>query len=158
VGRGQDGLVRAAVAAGADPGVAATRVANDLAVDDWSPVTPEGLAALVAMETSGRLTATQSKQVLAEMAEGGGTPDAIAQRHGFQAMAGDDLAAVVDQVIAGNPDAWSRFCAGDEAERKKLAGFLTGQVMRATRGRADGAAVNRLLGERTGRQTERDQV
>ena len=150
VERGQDGLVRAAIAAGADPGVAATRVANDLAVDDWSPVTPENLAALVAMETSGRLTATQSKQVLAEMAEGGGAPDAIVQRRGFQAMAGDDLAAVVDQVIAGNPDAWSRFCAGDEAERKKLAGFLTGQVMRATRGQADGAAVNRLLQERAG--------
>ena len=148
VERGQDGLVRAAIAAGADAGVAATRVANDLAVDDWSPVTPEGLAALVAMETSGRLTATQSKQVLAEMAEGGGAPEAIAQRRGFQAMAGDDLAAVVDQVIAGNPDAWSRFCAGDEAERKKLAGFLTGQVMRATRGQADGAAVNRLLAAR----------
>ena len=150
VERGQDALVRAAIAAGADPGVAATRVANDLALDDWSKVTPDGLAALVAMEASGRLTATQSKQVLAEMAEGGGAPDAIAQRRGFQAMAGDDLAAVVDQVIAGNPDAWSRFRAGDEAERKKLAGFLTGQVMRATRGQADGAAVNRLLQERAG--------
>jgi len=150
VERGQDDLVRAAIAAGADPGVAATRVANDLAVEDWAPVTPEGLAALVAMETSGRLTATQSKQVLAEMAEGGGFPDAIAERRGFQAMAGDDLAAVVDQVISENAEAWSRFCAGDEAERKKLAGFLTGQVMRATRGQADGAAVNRLLGERAG--------
>ena len=150
VERGQDGLVRAAIAAGADPGVAAIRVANDLAVDDWSPVTPDGLAALVSMETSGRLTATQSKQVLAEMADGGGAPDVIAQRRGFQAMAGDDLAAVVDQAIAGNPDAWSRYCAGDEAERKKLAGFLTGQVMRATRGQADGAAVNRLLVERAG--------
>ena len=150
VERGQDSLVRAAIAAGADPGVATTRVANDLAVDDWSPVTPEGLAALVAMETSGRLTATQSKQVLAEMAEAGGTPDAIAQRRGFQAMAGDDLAAVLDGVIADNPDAWARYCAGDDAERKKLAGFLTGQVMRATKGQADGAAVNRLLGERAG--------
>ena len=150
VERGQDGLVRAAIAAGADPGLAATRVANDLAVDDWSPVTPEGLAALVSMETSGRLTATQSKQVLAEMAEGGGAPDAIAQRRGFQAMAGDDLAAVLEGVIAENPDAWDRYRAGDEAERKKLTGFLTGQVMRATRGQADGAAVNRLLQERSG--------
>ena len=150
VERGQDGLVQAAITAGADPGVTATRVANDLAVDDWSPVTPQGLAALVAMETSGRLTATQSKQVLAEMAEGGDAPEAIAERRGFQAMAGDDLAAVVDQVIADNPDAWARYSAGDDAERKKLTGFLTGQVMRATRGQADGAAVNRLLGERAG--------
>ena len=51
-------------------------------------------------------------------------------------------------MIADNPDEWQRFCSGDDADRKKLAGFLTGQVMRATRGRADGAAVNRLLQER----------
>ena len=148
VERGQDGLVRDAIDAGAEPGLTATRVANDLATDDWSPVTPEGLAALVAMEVSGRVTATQAKQVLADMAEGGDAPDVIAERRGFQVMAGDDLAAVVDQVIADNPDAWDRYCAGDDAERKKLAGFLTGQVMRATRGQADGAAVNRLLAAR----------
>lgn len=150
VERGQDGLVRAAIAAGADPGVAATRVANDLAVDDWSKVTPAGLATLVAMEVSGKVTATQAKQVLAEMAEGGDDPETIAQRLGFEAMAGDDLAAVLEGVIADNRDAWDRYCAGDESERRKLAGFLTGQVMRATRGQADGAAVNRLLGERAG--------
>ena len=153
VERGQDGLVRAAIAAGADPGLAATRVTNDLATDDWSKVTPDGLAALVAMEASGRVTATQSKQVLAEMAGEGGAPDAIAERRGFQAMAGDDLAAVLEGIIANNADAWDRYCAGDEAERKTLAGFLTGQVMRATRGQADGAAVNRLLGERAGRHS-----
>ena len=150
VERGQDGLVRAAIAAGADAALTATRVANDLATDDWAPVTPDGLAALVAMESSGQLTATQSKQVLAEMAESGDTPEAIAERRGFQAMASDDLVAVVDQVIADNGDAWDRYCAGDDNERKKLAGFLTGQVMRATRGQADGSAVNRLLQERAG--------
>jgi len=144
----QDGLGGAASAAGADPGVTATRGVNDRATDGWSKVTPDGLASLVAMEASGRVTATQAKQVLAEMAEGGDAPEAIAQRRGFEAMAGDDLAAVLEGVIADNPDAWDRYCAGDEAERKKLAGFLTGQVMRATRGQADGAAVNRLLGER----------
>ena len=145
VERGQDALVRDAVVAGAEPGLTATRVANDLVVEDWSKVTPDGLAALVAMETSGLLTATQAKQVLAEMADAGEAPQAIAQRRGFEAMAGDDLAAVVEQVIARHPDEWARFCAGDDADRKKLAGFFTGQVMRATRGRADGAAVNRLL-------------
>ena len=149
VERGQDGLVRDAIAAGAEPGLTATRVSNDLAVDDWSNVTPDGLVAVVDMETSGRLTATQAKQVLAEMADGGGAPEAIAQRRGFQAMAGDDLAAVVDRVIADNPDEWTRYCAGDDTDRKKLSGFLTGQVMRATRGQADGAAVNRLLREKS---------
>ena len=136
------------MAAGADPGLTVTRVCNDLAVDDWSKVTPDGLAALIAMETSGQVTATQAKQVLAEVVETGDAPASIAERRGFQAMAGDDLAATVDQVIAGNPDEWQRFCSGDGADRKKLSGFFIGQVMRATRGQADGAAVNRLLSER----------
>ena len=145
VERDQDGLVSAAMAAGADPGRTATRVINDLAVDDWSRVTSADLAELVAMESAGRLTATQAKQVLADMADSGEAPAAIAERRGFRAMAGDDLADVVEQVVAENPDAWARYCSGDEAERKKLSGFFTGQVMRATRGQADGAAVNRLL-------------
>ena len=151
VERDQDGLVRAAVAAGAEPGLTATRVANDLAVDDWSKVTPDGLAALITMESAGRVTATQAKQVLAEMVEEGEAPEAIAGRRGFQAMSGGDLATTVEQVIAEHPDEWQRFCTGDETDRKKLAGFFTGQVMRATKGRADGAAVNRLLQEMAGR-------
>ena len=151
VERDQDGLVQAAVAAGADPGLTATRAVNDLAVDDWSKVTPNHLAELITMESTGRLTATQAKQVLAEMVEQGGAPAAIAERRGFQAMAGDDLAAIVEQVIAEHPGEWDRYCSGDDADRKKLAGFLTGQVMRATRGQADGAAVNRLLREKAAR-------
>ena len=150
VERGQDSLVSEAIEAGADPGLTATRVANDLALDDWSKVAASGLAELVALESDGRLSATQAKQVLAEMAESGDSPEAVARRRGFEAMAGDDLAATVDQVIADNPDAWARFCSGEDADRKKMAGFLTGQVMRATRGRADGAAVNRLLQHRAG--------
>ena len=152
VERNQDGLVLAAVAAGAEPTHTATRVVNDLAVDDWSKVTPDGLAALISMETSGQITATQAKQVLAEMVEGGDDPASIAESRGFQAMAGDDLAATVDRVIADNPDEWQRFCTGDDTARRKLSGFFTGQVMRATRGRADGAAVNRLLQKKSGRQ------
>ena len=148
VERSQDTLVGEAIAVGADPALTATRVVNDLAVEDWSGVTPQALAELIAMESAGRLSATQAKQVLAEMAASGDAASDVARRRGFEAMAGDDLAAIVDQVIADSPSEWERFCAGDAAERKKLAGFLTGQVMRATRGRADGAAVNRLLQDR----------
>ena len=155
VERGQDELVSAALAAGAEPARAATRVVNDLAVDDWSLVTPQRLAALVRMEADSRLTATQAKRVLAEVARSGDEPADIAERLGYEAMGGDDLAAVVDGVIAGHPEEWRRFCAGDSADsadRKKMAGFLTGQVMRATRGRADGAAVSRLLRDRASLQ------
>lgn len=148
VERGQDTLVLAAVSAGADVGLVVTRVVNDLALDDWSQVTPEALASAVAMEQTGKLSATQAKQVLAEMAASGGDPAAVAQRLGFEALAAADLEAAVDEVIAACPGEWSRFCAAEGDDRKKMAGFLTGQVMRATRGRADGAAVNRLLTDR----------
>ena len=148
VERGQDALVLAAVAAGADPDLTVTRVVNDLAADDWSKVASEGLAALVGMERAGKLSATQAKQVLAEMAASGGDPAGVAERLGFEAMAADALEAAVDEVIAACPGEWARFCAGEGDDRKKMAGFLTGQVMRATRGRADGAAVNRLLIDR----------
>lgn len=148
VERAQDTLVLAAVSAGADVGLVVTRVVNDLALDDWSQVTHEALASAVAMEQTGKLSATQAKQVLAEMAASGGDPAAVAQRLGFEALVADDLEAAVDEVIAACPGEWSRFCAAEGDDRKKMAGFLTGQVMRATRGRADGAAVNRLLIDR----------
>ena len=149
VERGQDGLVRDAIAADADPALTVTRTINDLPADTSTGVTSAGLAALIAMESDGRLTATQAKQVLAEMAASQQAPEEIAARHGFHAMASDDLAGAVDRVIADNHDEWGRFCAGDSTERKKMAGFLTGRIMRATKGKADGAAVARLLSERS---------
>ncbi len=154
VERSQDDLVVAAVKAGADPAVAVTRVVNDLAVEDWSKITAVGLSSLVAMETSNQVTATQAKQLIAAMAESGDAPETIAERLGFEAMDSADLAAAVDQVIASNPDIWQRYLAGDEAQRKKLSGFLTGQVMRVTKGKADGAAVNRLLHEQAAQSTD----
>ncbi len=159
VDRGQDALVIEALAEGADAACTVTRVINDLAVEDWSLVTPARLAEVIALETGGRLSATQAKQVLAEMTQSSESPGVIAERLGFEAMSGDDLATVVDQVIDANQAEWSRFCAAgvpDAAtpgDRAKMAGFLTGQVMRLTRGKADGAAVNRLLQERSAQST-----
>ena len=150
VERGQDALAVAAIGAGAPPGRTVTRMVNDLAASDWSRVTAAGLAKLIGMEIDGRLTATQVKQVLVEMADAGGDPSKIAARRGFKALDGADLAAAVAETIGANPAEWRRFCEGDAAERKKMAGFLIGQVMRVTRGRADGAAVSRLLHGRAG--------
>ena len=56
------------------------------------------------------------------------------------------LDAVLDAVIAENPSEWERYVDGDD----KLAGFFTGKVMAATRGQADGKAVNAGLRSRRG--------
>ena len=137
--------------AGADADKVLTRIQNDLAVDDWSAVTSDTLATLIQMETGGELTATQAKQVLGEMAAGehGGDPKAIAVAHGFEAMESDELETLIDQLIVDNPDEWSRFTGGDDGDRKKMQGFFTGQIMKATKGQADGRAVAQLLGQKS---------
>jgi aspartyl-tRNA(Asn)/glutamyl-tRNA(Gln) amidotransferase subunit B len=148
VARGLDDLALGAIAAGADAGRVLTHVEHNLAVEGAEQVQAADLAALVAMETGGELTATQAKTVLAEMVATGEAPAAIAKAKGFEAMGSDALAAAVDEVIAANPDEWSRFVDGDDKARGKLTGFFVGQVMRATRGQADGKAVTALLRSR----------
>ena len=151
VERGQDALALGAIETGADPDKVLTRIQNDLAVDDWSAVTSATLATLITMESGGELSATQAKQVLADMAAGehGGDPNAIAAARGFEAMESDELESLVDQLIADNPDEWARFTGGDDGDRKKMQGFFTGQIMKATKGQADGRAVAQILGQKS---------
>jgi aspartyl-tRNA(Asn)/glutamyl-tRNA(Gln) amidotransferase subunit B len=148
VERDLDDLALGAIAAGADPGRVLTHVEHNLAVDGAAALDPARLAALVGMETAGELTATQAKTVLAEMVATGDDPAAIAKAKGFEAMGADALGAAVDEAIAAHPDEWSRFVDGDDKARGKLTGFFVGQVMKATKGQADGKAVTALLRER----------
>jgi aspartyl-tRNA(Asn)/glutamyl-tRNA(Gln) amidotransferase subunit B len=141
---GLDRLVGAAIAAGADPRLALTRAANELA--NRTAPGPAAFAKVLQMEVDGRLTATQAKVVLAEAAASGGDPEEIAKGKGFEALGGDVVAASVDAAIAANPGEWERYAAGEA----KLAGFFVGKVMAATRGKADGKAVTALLRQRLG--------
>jgi aspartyl-tRNA(Asn)/glutamyl-tRNA(Gln) amidotransferase subunit B len=139
VGLGLDDLVVAAVEHGADPRLALARAANEAAN---RPVEARALdaaafAELVGLEAAGQLSATQSKAVLAAMLEAGGEPQQIAARLGFEALGEAELEAAIDGVLAAHPAEWARFTAGDA----KLAQFLLGEVMRATRGRANGKVV-----------------
>ena len=137
---GLDELVVAAVSAGAPATLALARAANELASDLEAALAldPGSFAALVVLEARGELTATQSKAVLAELvAAGGGDPVSIAAARGFESLSDDSLRDVVGQLIEANPGEWGRFCEGED----KLAGFFTGQVMKATGGKADGKAV-----------------
>jgi aspartyl-tRNA(Asn)/glutamyl-tRNA(Gln) amidotransferase subunit B len=139
------------VGVGADAKKTLTRVENDLPPDQPITLAPQSFAQLVIMETAGELTATQAKQVLAEMLENGGDPKAIAAAKGFEAMASGALEAVVDGIIAANPADWAEFVVADDKARKKLSGFFTGQVMKATQGQADGRAVAEVLARRAAR-------
>jgi aspartyl-tRNA(Asn)/glutamyl-tRNA(Gln) amidotransferase subunit B len=137
---GLDALVMAAVAAGAPSALALARASNEVAAESQAgrAFPPESFAALVSMEGSGGLSATQSKAVLAELlARGGGDPAAVAREMGFEALAADTLGAAVADVVAAHPEEWARYVEGED----KMAGFFTGQVMKATNGQADGKAV-----------------
>ena len=91
----------------------------------------------VLMEQRGELSATQAKTVLGELLTNGGDPHAIAATKGFEQLSADTLGSTVATLIEANPDEWQRYRDGDE----KLAQFFIGQVMRLTKGQANGKAV-----------------
>src|SRR3954469_16254167 len=96
------------------------------------------------MEGAGALSASQSKDVLAELLRNGGDPAAIAKQLGFEAMGEDALVAAVDQAIAENGKDWADYVAGND----KVMGKFVGLIRKATGGNADGKAVTALLQER----------
>jgi aspartyl-tRNA(Asn)/glutamyl-tRNA(Gln) amidotransferase subunit B len=150
VQRDLDALAVGAIEAGADAARVLTHVEHNLAVDGAESVSPAHLAALVKMETGGQLTATQAKAVLSEMVETGQDPTSIAKAKGFEALDTGALEAIVDGVIAANPDEWETFRTGDDKARGKLTGFFMGQVMKASKGQADGKAATALLRSKAG--------
>ncbi|MGA1681717.1 MAG: Asp-tRNA(Asn)/Glu-tRNA(Gln) amidotransferase subunit GatB [Ilumatobacteraceae bacterium] len=148
VERGQDDYVLAVGEAGADVARALVHVKEAYAEQGSEPTVPAAdLARLISMETSGALTATQAKTVLAEIVEaGGGDAPASAAAQGFEAMDTSELEAMVDDVIASNADAWAKYCGGED----KAMGALVGAIMKSSKGKADGKAVTALLQAKRG--------
>ena len=144
VERGDAEFALAAIDAGADASRVVVHLDNNLA-DGTGELTPESFAALIALETTGQLSATQTKDVLADMVTTGRAPEEIAAEKGYEAMDTGELEALLDGLIADHPDEWARYCGDDDGDAKKMAGFFTGQIMKATRGQADGKVVAQLL-------------
>jgi aspartyl-tRNA(Asn)/glutamyl-tRNA(Gln) amidotransferase subunit B len=142
VERGLDELVLDAIGEGGDPGRLLTHAEHN--VTERGALTPSSFAILTKLEVGGALTATQAKTVLAELVESGGDPEAIAAAKGFEAMDDSALESLIDQLIADNAGAFEKLKAGDG----KIMGFFTGQVMKATQGKADGKRVAAVLQER----------
>ena len=141
VERGHDDYVLAVVAAGGDPKRAVVHVKQNLDDDGIAAVPAADARRTHAMEHGGHLTATQAKTVLGEMAPTGELdPAAIAARLGFEAMDTSELETLVDDAIAAKPDAWAKYCAGEE----KALGAIVGHIMKASKGQADGKLVNRV--------------
>jgi aspartyl-tRNA(Asn)/glutamyl-tRNA(Gln) amidotransferase subunit B len=142
-----------AVATGRDPKVAAGWVMGELQRDlrefghtlASSPVGPERLGELLDLLAAGTVSATAAKDVLAEMFSSEASPATIVERKGLAQISDTgELEAVVERVVAANPELADKFRGG----KRGVLGALVGQVMRETRGRANPKLVSDLL-ERT---------
>jgi aspartyl-tRNA(Asn)/glutamyl-tRNA(Gln) amidotransferase subunit B len=120
-----------------------TRKMNELGIEIESvPVTPGALAGLIRLVDSGTITSPIAKDVFEKMYSTGQSADTIVQAEGLASI--DDeaaLAAAVRDVIAANEKAVAQYRAG----KQQTLGFLVGQVMKATRGKANPALVNTLM-------------
>ncbi len=82
---------------------------------------------------------------LDKMFESGDDPQAIMKREGLEQISDEGaLAKIIDDVIAANPKQLEQYRGG----KTTVIGFFVGQVMKASRGQADPAALNRLLQEK----------
>ena len=150
VERGLDDLALATISGGGDASRVLTHIEHNLAVAGAESLSAAHFAALVTMETGGKLTATQAKTVLAEMVTSSHAPADIAKAHGLEALDTGALEGIVDDLIAAHPEEWEQFRTGDDKARGKLTGFFVGNVMQASKGQADGKAATALLRQRAG--------
>jgi aspartyl-tRNA(Asn)/glutamyl-tRNA(Gln) amidotransferase subunit B len=108
-------------------------------------ITGDQLAELVAMVDDGTVSSSAAKEVLEGVLAGEGDPAQVAEsRDLVQISDTSALEAVVEEVLSANPEAVESFRSGEG----KVVGFLVGQVMRATQGKADPKLVNQILNEK----------
>jgi aspartyl-tRNA(Asn)/glutamyl-tRNA(Gln) amidotransferase subunit B len=139
-------------AGGAEPRSLANWIVNEVAarLDDAdvadSRLEPAALARLVAMVEAGEVAQSAAKEVLGELVDHGGEPDAIVQARGLGRAGSDELEQIVERAMTENADAVEKIRAGND----KAIGAVVGAVMRETKGRADGGEVQRMIRERIG--------
>lgn len=107
-----------------------------------SPVSAKSVGELIALIGKGELSGKLGKEILPKMFETGESPRAIMEREGLQQISDSGaLEKIVDAIIAGNPKQVEQYKSG----KTTVIGFFVGQVMKASRGQANPAAVNELL-------------
>ena len=118
---------------------------NEISISE-SPITAERLAGLINRIEDGTLSSKLAKQVFDAMWDGEGDADDIIAARGLKQVSDSGaLEAMVDEVIANNPDQVAQYRAADGAKRKKLSGFFVGQIMKASQGQANPQMLNALL-------------
>lgn len=114
---------------------------NNIPLED-SPVSAKQLGELVGLIEDNTISGKIAKDVFADMMETGKDADTIVEEKGLKQVTDTGaIEALVDEVLAENPDNVAQYKSGKE----QLFGFFVGQVMKKSQGKANPAMVNQLL-------------
>lgn len=106
------------------------------------PVSPAHLAGMIALIGNGTISGKIAKEVFEEMLKTNESPSEIVERKGLEQLSDESaIEVVVAEVLKANPAQVEQYKAGSE----KVFGFFVGQVMKATKGKANPVVANRLL-------------
>lgn len=125
------------------------KIANETAVRiDELKITPENLAQLARMADAGTISATAANTLFEYLARHGGDPDSAAREQNLiQSSDSGEIEALVDTVIAEQPQAVQDVVQGTK-KAGKAQGFLTGQVIQKSGGQANPKIVAQILSKK----------
>lgn len=107
-------------------------------------ITPQGLGEMIGLIAAGTISSKIAKTVFKEMLESGKLPGVIVEEQGLVQISDEGaIKQIVQDVVAANPQSVEDYKAG----KQKAIGFLVGQVMKASKGKANPGLVNTLLAE-----------
>ncbi len=105
-------------------------------------ITPLQLVELLKLVKNNEISGNTGKEVLKEMFNTGKNPGVIVKEQGLAQMSDTgELEAIIEKIVADNPKSVEDIGAGNE----KAYGFLTGQVMKATKGKANAQLANEII-------------
>jgi len=142
-----------AVRGGAPAKAVANWILGDLSrlrnTADWDkagpPVKAEQLVELLTLVDSGQISGKMAKDLIAQVGATGRNPAELVREQGLSQISGDsELIQIVEQVIAENAKSVEDYRAG----KQQALGFLVGQAMKVSKGKANPARVNELLREK----------
>ncbi len=106
------------------------------------PISPAMLSELIGLIDKGNISGKQAKEIFAEMISSGVTAKEIVEQKGIRQISDQsEIESIVKEILGNHPGELARLKAGED----KLMGFLVGQVMKATQGRANPKVVNEIL-------------
>lgn len=112
-----------------------------------SPITPERLVSLLQMVDEGTISLKVAREIFPELYSSGKTPEQIVQEKGLTQVSDEGaLVKIIEEVLSKNPGQVAQFKEG----KQQVLGFLVGQVMKASGGKANPGKVNELLKKKLG--------